>query len=192
VSNARIAALLAAHRPADAKEAADMRVIARLLGEAPELMRRAHAPGHVTGSALVVDAQSGRFLLHRHRTLRRWLQFGGHADPDEHDPAQTARREAAEETGLDDLRFLVDRPVDIDVHEIPARGGVAAHLHLDFRYVLLTDGARTGRVEAGESSEFAWLTRPELAPGAVDPPLARLIDKALALFTAAGGGSAAS
>ena len=30
-------------------------------------------------------------------------------------------RKAHEETGLADLRFLVEAPIDIDVHEIPAR-----------------------------------------------------------------------
>src|SRR5690349_12970322 len=98
--NQRVAALLAAHVPADDKESADMRIVARMLADAPDIMSPAHAAGHVTGSALVVDAGSGRFLLHRHRTLGRWLQVGGHADPGESDPGVTALREAREESGL--------------------------------------------------------------------------------------------
>jgi len=184
--NQRVAALLAAHVPADAKEAGDLQVVARMLADASDIMSPAHAPGHVTGSALVVDAGSGRFLLHRHRTLGRWLQVGGHADPGEGDPAITALREAREETGLADLRFLVDAPIDIDVHEIPARSDRRAHLHLDFRYALVTGDPRPGVLAAGESPEFAWLTLEDLAPRGIDvsPSLLRLIVKALDAFAA--------
>ena len=184
MSNERVAELLAAHTPADAKEAADMRVIARMLADAPDLMSQDHEPGHITGSALVIDETTGRFLLHHHKTLGRWLQVGGHCDPGEDDPAQTALREAQEETGLPDLRFLASTPIDIDVHPIPARGARPAHLHLDIRYALVTampDGLLAGE---GESAAFAWLTPVDLAARreAVEPALARLIEKALRLF----------
>ena len=54
-ANEHIAALLAAHTPADEKEAADVRIIVRMLADAPDILSQAHAPGHVTGSALVID-----------------------------------------------------------------------------------------------------------------------------------------
>ena len=182
--NARIAGLLEAHTPADAKEAADMRVIARMLADAPDLMSQSHEPGHITGSALVIDETTGRFLLHHHKTLGRWLQVGGHCDPGEDDPAQTALREAHEETGLPDLRFLADAPIDIDVHPIPARGGRPAHLHLDIRYALVTATPDALHAGEGESAAFAWLTPVDLAARreTVEPALARLIEKALRLF----------
>jgi len=184
--NERIAVLLAAHTPTDPKEAVDMQIIARMLDETPNLMSREYPPGHVTGSALVLDAQTGRFLLHYHKKLDRWLQFGGHADADESDPAQTALREAQEESGLPDLRWLRIAPLDIDVHLIPARGEQAAHLHLDFRYALLTSSPHALQVSADESASFAWLTLDELTTKGivVDPSLARLIRKALHVFQA--------
>ncbi len=182
--NDRIAELLAAHTPADEKEAADIQTIARMLSDAPNLMSREYPAGHVTGSALVLDAHTGRFLLHYHKKLGRWLQFGGHAEPTETDPAQTAFREAQEESGLPDLHWLVDAPIDIDVHPIPARGDQPTHMHLDFRYVLLTATPDALHVSADESAHFAWLTLGDLpARGiAIDPSLDRLIRKALHLF----------
>jgi 8-oxo-dGTP pyrophosphatase MutT (NUDIX family) len=191
MGNARVAELLASHTPADAKEAADMRVIARMLADAPDMppaapdiMSQAHEPGHVTGSALVIDQTTGRFLLHHHKTLGRWLQVGGHCDPGEDDPAQTALREAREETGLPDLRLLADAPIDIDVHPIPARVDRPAHLHLDIRYALVTALPDAVQAGEGESTAFAWLTPVDLAARgeAVEPALARLIEKALRLF----------
>jgi len=127
---------------------------------------------------------TGRFLLHHHKTLGRWLQVGGHCDPGEDDPAQTALREAHEETGLPDLRFLDDAPIDIDVHPIPARVDRAAHLHLDIRYALVTRCPDAVHAGEGESAAFAWLTPADLAARGepVEPALARLIEKALRLF----------
>ena len=60
--------------------------------------------GHITASAIIVETESQRTLLHFHRRLDRWLQVGGHAEY-ETDPAQVALREAREETGLPDLAF---------------------------------------------------------------------------------------
>lgn len=182
--NDRIAELLAVHTPADEKEAADIHSIELMLVDAPNLMSRDYPAGHVTGSALVLDAHTGRFLLHYHKKLNRWLQFGGHAEPLEIDPAQTALREAQEESGLPDLHWLGDAPIDIDVHPIPARGKQTAHLHLDFRYALLTSTPDALHVSADESANFAWLTLDDLpARGiTIDPSLARLIRKALRIF----------
>jgi 8-oxo-dGTP pyrophosphatase MutT (NUDIX family) len=168
-----------------------MRVIARMLADAPDMppaapdiMSQAHEPGHVTGSALVIDQTTGRFQLHHHKTLGRGLQVGGHCDPGEDDPAQTALREAREETGLPDLRLLADAPIDIDVHPIPARVDRPAHLHLDIRYALVTALPDAVQAGEGESTAFAWLTPVDLAARgeAVEPALARLIEKALRLF----------
>jgi hypothetical protein len=52
-----------------------------MLADASDIMSQKHEPAHVTGSALVIDATTGRFLLYRHKTLGRWLQVGGHCDP---------------------------------------------------------------------------------------------------------------
>ena len=43
---------------------------------------RAARPGHLTGSAFVVDSSAERALLLFHTKLQRWLQPGGHADGD--------------------------------------------------------------------------------------------------------------
>jgi 8-oxo-dGTP pyrophosphatase MutT (NUDIX family) len=104
----------------------------RFLGELARLVRpldRHADASHVTGSGLVLGRRGT--VLHLHKRIGLWLQPGGHVEPGE-DPAEAARREAAEETGLP----VVHPPggpelLHLDVH--PASG----HLHLDLRYVLL-------------------------------------------------------
>jgi 8-oxo-dGTP pyrophosphatase MutT (NUDIX family) len=133
---------------------------------------RTSAEGHLTGSALVVDASATRTLLMLHRKLGRWFQPGGHADGDTNLPA-VALREAQEETGI--------AAIDIDVHLVspPAE---PPHLHLDTRYLVLApDGALEHANE--ESLALRWVGEAELDD--LDPPVdastRRLVHRGLAV-----------
>jgi len=169
--------LLALH-PADALEAAHRDAIVTLLRTAERPFSAAHfEPGHVTGSALVVAPERRAVLFVFHSALRRWLQPGGHMEPEESDPRVTAVREALEETGLA-VRAGPD-PFDVDVHLIPARGTAPSHRHFDVRYLALVDG-RPAPVAAGVE-EARWFTRAEAAGLDLDPGVTRMLAKAEAL-----------
>ena len=91
---------------------------------------------------MIVHPASGRTLLHWHKRLNRWLQVGGHVEY-ETDIAQAALREAHEETGLPDLAHYpmnAARPCRLTTMCIlfPKSVAYPEHLHLDFRYALLT------------------------------------------------------
>ncbi|MCY4064465.1 MAG: NUDIX hydrolase [Chloroflexi bacterium] len=184
---AEIVAQLNAHQPADAKEARDIQRIKALIAEHPNILSRNCEIGHITASAVIVHRDSGRTLLHWHKRLNRWLQVGGHIEY-ETDIAQAALREAREETGLPDLAHFplnaAPAPIDYDVHTIPEAGGYPAHLHLDFRYVLVTTEPAALAPASGESTRFRWLSFAEaLSMGdAIDGALRRLLRKAAARF----------
>src|SRR5258708_35124153 len=103
-----------------------------LLDTRADGFRRDAFPAHFTGSALVVSADGRQALLHHHRKLDRWLQFGGHCDGEE-DFLKGAAREAREESGIEGLILASARPFDLDIHEIPAHGSEPAHFHYDVR-----------------------------------------------------------
>lgn len=175
-------ALLAAHPCADEAEAADVERIAAFVAVHPDCFGKANPIAHITASAFVLDP-AGRVLLTHHKKLARWLQLGGHSDPDEHDPAATALREATEESGLTDLRFhpaTGRRPIDVDAHRIPARKAEAAHDHLDLRYALCTDDPAAITL-TDESHALRWFTPAEITALDVDPAFRRALAKVVAL-----------
>ncbi len=176
--NDTVLGLLARHHATDAKEIADVAMIQSFAENHACIFGKANPVGHITGSALVLDEDS-RLLLTFHAKLERWLQVGGHSDPEELDPSETAMREAREESGLNDLIFHPNfgrAPIDIDVHRIPARKADAAHDHLDFRYVLLTRSPEE-IICSKESKALRWVTLDETADLGFDPALLRAISK---------------
>jgi 8-oxo-dGTP pyrophosphatase MutT (NUDIX family) len=161
--------------PGDDRE----RVLAMLDGCGPDgagPLDRTCRPGHLTGSALVVDPSDRRILLLFHAKLQRWLQPGGHADGDA-DLARVALREATEETGIEGLR-LVEPPVDLDVHVVDPPGE-DAHQHHDVRYLVVAP-ARSVPVGNHESEALRWVTEADLPSMGADAGLTRLAARALA------------
>jgi 8-oxo-dGTP pyrophosphatase MutT (NUDIX family) len=171
---------LRGHRPEDAAETEDLATILDFVAAHPHPFDRGIPHAHLTASAFVLTPDGGRVLLLRHRKLGRWLQPGGHAEAGETRGEDVALREAEEETGMRELRLHPEapRPLDVDVHEIPARGSEAAHLHLDLRY-LVTAPAGTPLVRAAEESDaLRWFGWEELGELGLDPGLRRGLAKA--------------
>jgi 8-oxo-dGTP pyrophosphatase MutT (NUDIX family) len=174
---------LRAHESADAAEARDVARVLDFVARHPDPFDRRIPEGHLTGSAFVVAADGARVLLLHHRKLDRWLQPGGHADPGERSGEAVALREVREETGLSDVRLhpTAPRPLDVDVHEIPARPGEPAHAHLDLRYLAVAAEARLVRAEE-EAADLKWFTWAELDTLRLDPGLRRGLAKTLRLL----------
>ncbi len=171
-------AILSAYRAPDPEQARVRRRMTAFVDAHPEdAHSRACLEGHLTASALVVDAARARALLTHHRKLGRWLQLGGHCDGDANLPS-VALREAREESGIEGLR-VVPVPVDLDVHPIPARPGEPEHLHLDTRFVVLAPPGAEPRANH-ESHELAWVSPEELDGLDVDESVRRLFRRCFA------------
>ena len=157
-----------------ARDAEQERTRARMLSFVdahPDALLRSCRTGHLTASALVIDAARRCGLLTLHAKLGRWLQLGGHCDGDGNLPG-VALREAIEESGIPELR-LDPRPIDLDVHRIPARPGEPEHLHLDTRFLVHAPPGAKASVGA-ESVELAWFAPAELVGITADASVRRL------------------
>lgn len=117
-------------------------------------------PGHITGSAWIVDKDFQFALLTHHAKLNRWLQPGGHADGDEN-VLRVALREAEEETGLVHLKTVDAQIFDLDIHTIPAKNDIAAHLHYDVRFLFIAD-LNEPLIITEESHDLQWIVMKDL------------------------------
>lgn len=88
-------------------------------------------PGHFTASGFVASPDGTAILLVLHGKLDRWLQPGGHLEPEDDSVETAARREVLEETGVGDLIRMGNSLVRVDAHPIPARPTEPAHKHFD-------------------------------------------------------------
>ncbi|MHC1559454.1 NUDIX hydrolase [Actinomycetospora sp. C-140] len=125
----------------------------------PDACSRSCAPGHLTASALVLDAAGERALLTLHPRVGAWIQLGGHVEPGDTTLAGAALREATEESGIPGLVLDPD-PVHVEVHALTCSLGVPTR-HLDVRFVA---HAPAGAVEAisDESLDLRWWPLTEL------------------------------
>ncbi|MGH2907246.1 MAG: NUDIX hydrolase [Solirubrobacterales bacterium] len=173
---AELNAMVRRHRAEDVVETGHQHAVLDFLASsAAPFDRLSFTPGHVTGSAFVLDPDGRTALIFHKKFL--WVQPGGHADKGEADPAAVAAREVSEELGLTiDVTEL--ELFDVDVHQIPRFNDEPTHKHFDLRFLALV-----GDVELSPSSDAAdarWFTRSELASIGVDPGLRRMADKAVA------------
>lgn len=176
-----LSGLLTGYLAASATEAADIQRMRHLAATVPDPWSRS-LPLHFTASALVVHPGSRRVLLRWHHKHGLWLQVGGHGDPGETDPLLIALREAAEETGLDDLEPWPDASLrHAAVCHVRATATEPQHEHADLRYILATR-APDAVVPENDRSPLRWLTVDEARDMVGGNNLRGTLDRAEALF----------
>lgn len=170
--------LLRAHvsRATDPHERAMGAETIRFVEAERDCLLRSCVPGHLTGSAWIVDATRTRTLLTHHLKLNKWLQLGGHADGDG-DLASVAWREAEEESGLTRLTWAMREIFDVDRHWIPERKSEPAHWHYDLRFMIEADPTEQLVRAEGESKELAWVEIERVTALNPEESMARMVRK---------------
>ncbi len=173
---------LAAYAPFDTEEAEMRERMHRFVSDNEACFDRAFPEGHITASCWIVNAlpqgerQRGQALLTWHKRLNRWLQMGGHLEPDDLTLIEASLREAREESGLTKVRPLAAAIFDLDVHLIPERKNEPAHFHYDVRFLLEADPAEPLVVSA-ESRDVAWVPLSGIATLNTDASMRRMVAK---------------
>jgi 8-oxo-dGTP pyrophosphatase MutT (NUDIX family) len=177
-----LASVLSRYSAADAEESSFLVQLIRFVAETADPFSRGNlargAGGHLTGSALLLSPNGDAMALLWHEKLQRWLQPGGHCEPDcDANLIETARRELIEESELpsNTLALLSPEPFDVDIHTIPARpgGSEPEHLHYDVRYLFQL----TRPLDFPESVKARWVSLDD-AKNLPDPSLTRMARKA--------------
>lgn len=143
---------------------------------------RSNMTGHITASALILSTDGDQVLMIHHNVYDRLLNPGGHHEGSEK-LRDTALREGAEETGVQDLAVhewgvANARPFDIDSHPIAAnpKKGEGDHFHHDFMYLFKADPAKPLAAQLEEVKAADWFPTSDLAKSG-DARLERLHSK---------------
>jgi ADP-ribose pyrophosphatase YjhB (NUDIX family) len=128
-----------------------------------------------TASAYIVrlDTPEPSLVLHMHKKIHKYLQFGGHVELSE-TPWQALTHELAEESGyaLEQLQILQPeirithltgtdlqpQPISIQTHSFPGLD----HYHTDIAYAFVTHEAPRGQIGAEESQDIRLFTLADL------------------------------
>ncbi|GLW30361.1 NUDIX domain-containing protein [Actinoplanes regularis] len=167
--------LVSRMEPVDGLEAEHRALVLDWLTGTDDVFRRvppAEPPQHLV-SYVVPVAADGRVLLVDHVKAGLWLPPGGHVEPGEN-PVLTARRELAEELGLDGAT-LRETPVLLTV--TGTVGTVQRHTDVSLWFVLPCTGDEDLNPDAGEFHAVRWWSRDELAadPSRLDPHFFRFL-----------------
>ena len=162
--------VLTAWNPPDPAQDSLRHGVLAFLAAREDACLRECAPGHITGSALVVDHRGEQALLTLHPRVGRWLQLGGHCEPSDATIIAAALREATEESGISGLT-IDPEPAALHVHPVTCSLGVPTR-HLDVQFVVRApEGAEF--VRSDESLDLRWWPRDKL-PEDVDFGLTQL------------------
>ena len=147
--------------PKDAREESEKREILSLAErERERLLLRECCYAHMTASSVIVNRDRTKMLMAFHKIYQSWAWTGGHADGDG-DFEAVARREAQEETGIQNLKKLGAGAASLEVLPVWAHQKhgqmVASHLHLNISYLFEADDTLPLRIAEDENSAVGWI-----------------------------------
>ena len=172
--------LLESHQPAD-KQESDFRdeMLALLKAPADPFLRSHFQPGHFTASAFLLSPDRSAVLLIFHGKLHRWLQPGGHIDPNDPSTLAGALRELAEETGVEEPASFSSGLFDVDIHEIPARKSEPTHKHFDLRFAFVAPSRRIQA--ASDALDARWVGLDQIHTVESDASVMRAVGKLISM-----------
>lgn len=136
-------------------------------------------PQHLVAYTVVVDPGAQAVLLVDHRLAGRWLPAGGHVERGEH-PADAARRELAEELGIDPEPHPASAGAPLLITRTTTVGPTTDHLDVTLWFVFCHRVDGRLRPDDREFAATDWWPMAQVnhGPGTrFDPHLPRFLSK---------------
>lgn len=153
----QILTLLKNYHPCESEEIAYKKAILKFIEQNKDCFERSNKKGHITASAWLLNEDKSKALLTHHAKLNKWMQLGGHCDGDA-DVLAVAIKEAQEESGIDEIKPIMNEIFDVDVHLIPSNAKDEAHYHYDIRFLLQVIADEAFKVSS-ESKNLMWVSK---------------------------------
>lgn len=146
--------------PYNEQETSDKELMLDYIDTFDDVLTRENKMCHFTASNWIVNKERTKVLMIYHNIYNSWAWTGGHADGDS-DLLHVARKEAEEETGLNNLKLLSDGIYGIQILTVDShikRGKfVSSHLHLDCCFLFEADEEEVIRIKEDENSGVKWI-----------------------------------
>nr|WP_106782517.1 NUDIX hydrolase [Lysinibacillus timonensis] len=162
------------YKPCNAQEEKDQEVILRYMDTFDNLLTRENEFAHFTASAWLVNQDHTKVLMVYHNIYNSWSWVGGHADGDAN-LLGVALKEAKEETGLTNVKPVIEDIYSIEILGVPAhekRGKhVSTHVHINVTYLLEADENEFTIIKPDENSDIRWMTLDEAVEASTEPDM---------------------
>ena len=146
--------------PFNEQEESDKELMLKYIDDFSDVLTRNNPLCHFTASNWIVNKDKTKVLMIYHNIYDSWAWTGGHADGDS-DLLHVAKKEAEEETGLNNLKLLSDGIYAIQILTVDPhvkRGKfVSSHLHLDCCFLFEANEKDNLRIKKDENSGVKWI-----------------------------------
>ncbi len=152
---------IAKYKPVNEQEEVDVKIMKQFIKDFPDTcLDRKNPYGHFSASAWVVNSSLTKVLLNFHNIYQNWGWLGGHVD-NEDDFLEVAIREVHEESGLKNVKPLLDEPISLEILPVSYHRKkdkfVSSHLHFNLTYLLMADETEKLTIKPDENSGLKWV-----------------------------------
>jgi len=127
---------------------------------------------HLSTCSWVLNKDRTKVLMGYHNIYQSWAWLGGHADGDK-DLCRVAIKEAEEESGLQGIKALSDKPIDINalsvVSHVKRGKAVPMHIHYNAVYLLEGDESQPLFAKEDENKAVKWVNLEDVISICTEP-----------------------
>ncbi len=172
--------LLKNYEPCNEQEQCDKNLMLKYINTFDDVLTRNNEMCHFTASSWIVNKQRTKVLMIYHNIYKSWAWTGGHCDGND-DTLFVALKEAKEETGLENIKVLLNKPLSIEIvsvdGHIKREKYVSTHVHLNVTYLLEADEKDKLRIKEDENSGVKWININDVNKIINEPKMISIYDK---------------